>query len=354
MKLLAEFQKYNFFRSPAWRWDRVMKIADKYGGMAGRCTKRDDAWIKTSKAFFLRYRDLPDDEDRERLWMETPGLFYAFELFSRAADQPEGACFLEARLLARQTPEVIAECMGTLPDTVRWYEALYFNVADKLQHRDWITAQVLIPAVMKHYGNWHEATQNADVALPFQKGMANRPVAHPFLDASLKLFAYFGGPHIVDIMITGFQAGKPLTSPDDMAAWFDNHMSMTVRRRVSQAAMQFEINKYNITELLTVHTRIMEIERSEESQDQQKSTTERHIKAMVDEIPWAVGDEGAKASAGTMLGRMDKMAGELRDDEVLKISSGQTVPGLADDFPDRLPPPKKKESKLLTIKEPEL
>jgi hypothetical protein len=348
MKLLTEFNKFNFFRRPDWRWLRVLKMADRYP-TPGRASKRDDKWVKAARNFLLRWRSKETDEEREDLWLEQPGLFYAYDLFARQPSEPEGAMFLEARLLARQTPEYIAECMGTIPDTIRWYEALFFNVSDKLHQRDWITARVLLPALMKNHD--HSGSKyDEDIALPFKDSI----VARPFLDASLKLFAYFGGVHIIDVMITGFQQGKPLASPEDMANWFDNHMSTTVRRRVSQAAMQFEINKYNITELLTVHTRIMEIERSEESQDQQKTTTERHIKAMVDEIPWAVGDHGEKMAEGTLLGRLDKMPGELRDDEVLRISSGQTVPGLADDFPTKLPPARSKPSKLLGLKEDEL
>lgn len=348
MRLLSEFQKYNFFRTPTWRWDRILKIVDRYP-TPGKASKRDDHWIKEARAFICKWRHAEEDEDKERLWMDAPALFYAYDLFAKRNDYPQGAAFIEARLLAGQSPEVIAKCMSTIPATVEWYEALFFNVSPYLEHRDWVTSAVLMPAIMKYHG-MHGETQLDDTPLPFR----DITVAKPFLDSTLKFFAYFGGPFLVDVMISGFQAGKKLTSSDGLNAWFDEHITSTIRRRTAQAAMSFEINKYNATELLAVHSRIMEIERSEESKDQARTTTERHIKAMVDGIPWLVGDKGAKVLKGTALGRLDSMSGELRDDEVLWISSGKPVPGLKDNFPEKLPPPKTKASKLLGLKEDDL
>lgn len=347
-KLYVDFQKHNFFRRPEWRWDRVLNICDRYPS-PGRCTRRDDPFIRRAKEFLLRWRNEDNEGSREKLWFDYPGLYYAYDLHRRIAEEPAGAMFLQARLLARQTFEHIATALKTIPDTVRWYEALFFNVNDALDCRDWITGQVIMPAIMTYHNSAKQAAADDGPAV-----YKDSSVAKPFLDASLKLFAYFGGPFLVDLMIAGFQSGKPLTSQEDMSSWFDQHWSMTVRRRSAQAALQFEINKYNVLELFAVHTRIMEIERSEESQDQARTQTERHIKAMVEEIPWAVGDEGARAHEGTVLGRLDNMAAELRDDEVLLVASGKPVPGLADDFPERLPPPRKQQAAMIGVKETEL
>jgi hypothetical protein len=71
---------------------------------------------------------------------------------------------------------------------------------------------------------------------------------------------------------------------------------------------------------------------------------------MMDEIPWAVGQHAEKTYEGTMLGRFDKMAAELRDDEVLKVASGEAVPSLQEDWPKELPPARTRESKAATDK----
>jgi hypothetical protein len=146
-------------------------------------------------------------------------------------------------------------------------------------------------------------------------------------------------------MITGFQQGKPMASPDDCRSGWTN----TGRPRSAAARPrrpEFEINKYNVMELFAVHSRIMEIEQSRESASQQRSAYERHIKAMLDEIPWATGADGEKLYDGTVVGRFDNMAGELRDDELILVSSGKPVAGLDENWPARLPPPRPKQAAL--------
>ena len=355
LKTFADFQKHNFFRTPDWRWDRVMKLVDRKD-KAGRCTRRDDEYVRIGRNFLLRWRkEDVTEQERENLMFEMPGMYFAYDFFRRLHDDHEASMYLQARLLAGQTPEQIGEAMGIMPEAVIWYAAMYFDVTDKLKHRDWITKHVLVPALArgstppKMVSNDDEDDEPDVPQTPFK----DSTVARPFLDGSLKLFAYFGGPHLVDLMIGGMESGKPLTSPDDLRNWMDGTWSTILRRRSMQAAMSFELNKYNVMELFAVHTRIIEIERSEESSDQARTTTERHIKAMVDEIPWAVGDDGVKLYGGTTVGRFDAMAGELRDDELLRVASGQTAPTLAD-FPDKLPPPRRDKKSVVMAQTDEI
>lgn len=323
MKLYADFQRFNFFRRPDWRWERVLRMVDRHP-TPGRASRRDDDFVRRARTFVLRWRSRNTEEEREELFWEEPGLYYAYELFERQTAQPEGALFLQARLLARQTFEQIAELLSTVPDTVRWYEALFFNVADRLQNRDWITKHVLLPALLR------QTTLTGQSNSPFMDSVA----ARPFLDGSLKLFAYFGGPHVADVMITGFQSGKPPASADGLAEWFDGHWSMTVRRRSTQAALQFEINKFNVTELLTVHARLIELDRSEQNREQQRTAAEKHIQAMIDQIAWVVGQDGQ-----AVLDRASDGASELRDDEM-----GRDAPRRV--WPAKLPAPRKDKMKI--------
>lgn len=304
----------------------------------GRSTRHDDEYVKTARNFALRFRNATEEFDRERLWIEQPGFFYAFDFHQRIDDDPEAVMYLQARLLARQPIPDIADAMGIHPDAITWYEAMFFNVVDKLNHRDWITKQVLMPALMRH-----QTVDDSGQPSPFK----DSTVARPFLDGTLKLFAYFGGVHLVDVLIAGMQAGKPVLSPDDVGSWFDEQWGLTIRRRSSQAAMQFEINKYNAMELFSVHAQIVALDRSDETRDQARTTIERHIQTMVEEIPWAVGSDGEKVYRTKALGRLDNMAAELRDDEVLSIAAGEPVEGLKDDFPLALPPRRKNPSKVI-------
>jgi hypothetical protein len=344
MKLHAEFQKYNFFRSPAWRWERVLHLAERFP-TPGRATRKDDQFVKAARVFLCSLKKKTTDAERAELWSENPALFYAYEFNDRQDEHPEGAMFIQARLLARQSYEDIAESLSTIPDAIRWYEALYFNVVDRIHQRDWITKHVLLPALVRH----HSIASND----PGDESI-DGAVARPFMDGSLKLFAYFGGAHIVDVMITGFQSGKTLTSPDAINEWFDSNYSMTIRRRSHQAAMLFRVNKFNVMQLFEHHNRIMEIERSDEAREKMRSAEEAHIKALIDEIPWMYGEKGEKASAGTPLHLYDGGASELRDDEVMRVAAGEQIDVKKTVWMDKLPAPRKNQAALAHKKELDL
>lgn len=348
IRTYADYQKYNFFRTPEWRWERVLKILDRPDGSPpGRCTRRDDDVVRAARYFALKWRK-GDPEIREKLLWDFPGLYYAYDFHQRLDDDPEAALYIQARLLARQTPDEIAAAMGVLPEAVTWYADLFFDVVPYLDKRDWVTKQILVPAMLR------TAASAKAKAVTEEAGFKDSTVARPLMDGSLKLFAYFGGPHLVDFLITGMQAGRPLASPDDLTGWLDNVVSTTVKLRTAQAAKQFEINKYNVMELFTVHNQIMAIEKSEDNQDQTKTTQERHIKAMMDEIPWATGDDAGRLYAGTAVGRFDNMPAELRDDEVLLLASGQPAPSLAGDYPRALPAPRREKTADLAARTIEL
>lgn len=339
MLLNAHYQKFNPFRTPDWRWERVLHLCDRHP-TPGRCTKWDDDFIKQAREHLLLWRRFTPAQ-REQLFWKNPGLTYAIDIYEKLniGERTSTALTIEARLLANQSYDQIADEAGTLPAAIDWYEALFFNVRDHLKKRDWIFSNVLAPAMMR-------AKVEAGDSDGFESfsTFKNSEVAKPFFDGSLKFFAYFGGPYLVDHLITGFRAGQPLESLDNIDQWYDRTMGSLVRRRSTQAAGQFEINKFNVTELFQVHHAIMALERSQDNIDAQKSTTERHIQALLEDIPWSLGADGEMLLEGTVLGEYDKGAAELRDEEVLRMSSGQDF--TPEDVPQQIPPPRKKNPSL--------
>lgn len=345
MKLHEDLHRFDMFRQPDWRINRVLSMLDRYP-TPGRCRRTDDEYIRETRRFLAMWRGIDDPEERARVMEnENPGLYHAHKIYLSFEEEPEHTLYLQARLLARQDYNKIAIDCCTSPVVVDWYEKVFFNIMDRIDSRDWITKYVLMPAFSRNqFGSVKSSIDDEAPTHPFK----DITVAKPFLDASLKLFAYFGGTYVVDAMIAGFQSGKPCNSQDDVDQWHDRGMASTVRRRSHQASLQFEVNKYNVMELFAVHTRIIEIEKSADNAESQRSATERHIKAMIEDIPWAVGDDGEKLLAGTELGRFDEGAAELRDDDILLVSTGKTPKRLLD--PDEvltaLPPPRKKKPTL--------
>jgi hypothetical protein len=153
------------------------------------------------------------------------------------------------------------------------------------------------------------------------------------MDYTLKFFGYFGGPILVDFMLSGFKRGLKCNTQDDIGEWLNEATMLTWAKRSAQAAMVFDVNKYNVTDLFMVHTRLMEIQRSTESQEERHSVMEKHIHGMLTEIPWTVGKDAYEVFEGTAIGESDQMAAELNSEEIMLVSAGQRVPAL-DDIPD--------------------
>jgi hypothetical protein len=332
IKTFADFEKFNFFRTPSWRWERLRALVSGGNEAPKRCTRRDDDKIRTAKTFITQLHNA-DAVTTDRLKFQYPGLFLAFDFYKKAQEQPDAAMFLESRVLAGQSAEEIGKVMGVLPDTVTWYCDLFFDVVPYLERRDWIVKHVIAPAMLK------TATSTGV--------FKDSTVAHTYADGTLKLFAYFGGPIVVDVMIGGLQSGKRLTDPDKLTDWFDGAVGTVVRRRTLQAAQSCEINKYNVFELMAVHTRIVEIANSVKSSDQPTTLLETHIRETLSEIPWAAGSAGEEMYEGTMLGRFDSMQSELRDSELLLLASGRTIDGATDSFPDGFPEPKVRKAETV-------
>lgn len=358
IKTLADFQRYNFFRRPEWRWERVESLCTQ-GLTPMRCSRHDDDYIKHARNFWLRWRAAHANDDvdmQRRLMVEMAGPYTAYQYQQSIVDNPDSALYLQSRILARQSREDIAKAMGLHPGAVEWYEALFFNVLDHIDHRDWITKHVIVPAVMHR-------DQILPAALPSQHSyqpeldgpddeappvFRDSTVALPFLDGTLKMFAYFGGPFVADVMINGFQSGRPVNNADDLPEWLNEQFALTIRKRSAQAVRLVELNKYNVMELLAVHTRIIELDRSVDMTAAGKNEHERNVRAMLDTLPWCVGDKGALAYAKRPSGRYDQKAAELRDSELIQLEAGDGV--TIEDYPKALPAAPNRKQKLETAK----
>jgi hypothetical protein len=315
-----DFERYNPFRRPDWRWERVLEIVDRReNGRPGRTTKRDDTYIKGLRNFILRYRN-GDEVARTQLGYENPGLLWAYQIFEARQDDAASrlAEIVEARILARQTDEQVADELHTLPQTVLWYEQLFFNVRDRLDGHDWILNHVLFPAVTRS----REAAlaANAEAAAPVPN--PQRPVSEPFFDATIKFFAYFGGPLMLDYVLSGFQRGNLARSREEVGSWFDKHWTTRIKHRSAAASATFEVNRYSVMELFNCHASIMQIQKTQDDDAEKQSQMNKSIKAMMTNMGWAYGKDGEDTVAGTPIEPYDDGAVELRDDEVLLMHGG--------------------------------
>ena len=314
---------YNPFLRPDWRFERVLKLVGRVP-TPGRTTKLDDEYIKQARAFMLKWRK--GESFREQLLSEDPGLYYAYMVYDNLHTDPEVRFMLEARLLSGQPAEEIAEALKTLPETVSWYEKLFFNTRPFLKHHDWIVKHVLLPASDRFIE--HGDDDDDDVPQP----QGTPLIVRPHLDMTLKFFSYFGGPILCEFMIGGFRRGTAVHTHDDISAWLDDQWQLTLQRRSAQASGVFEVNRYNVMELFATHSRIIELQRTAESGDERRSMFERHVQAMLTELPWTVGREAKQLYEGSAIGEFEDLPAELNAEELMCIGGGENP-----DYLDELP-----------------
>ena len=299
---------------PDWRYQRVRRLVSRQP-TPGRVTRQDDQYVKEARSYMLARRRYEDDE----IAADWPDMHVAFSVYEKMAIHPEVSHVLEARLLAGMSHDRIAESLNMFEGAVTRYAALFFDVQPRLKQRDWIYKHVLIPATKRHAA----ATiveENEDDENTFSRA---EPVVEPHFDSTLKFFAYFGGEVALDFMITGFRQDVRITSPDELGEFLDNVFMLQVQKRSAQAVGKFEVNKYNVLELLGLHARVIELQQAPDQDENKKSTVDRHIQAFMEDLPWVAGKEARQGYGQTVLGRYDESAAELGSDEMMLLASGE-------------------------------
>jgi len=322
LKVYRDVRLADPFLRPNWRHERVVKMLNSVP--PERVKRFDDKWVQGYKKFLFQWNK--GEDKRDKLMYDNPGLYFAYIMHDRMFIEPEMRLMMEARLLAGVSYTDIANDCKTIPETVQWYERLFFNVKDFLPHHDWILKHVLLPSSDRF------VEDSVDDDEEEFKPRPSSEVVRPHLDMTLKFFAYYGGPIACDAMISGFRRNKQVTSQEELPEYFHEQFMAQVTRRSAQAAGQFEINKYNVMELFATHTRIIEIQRSAESAEDRHNEFEKHVNAMLTELPWTVGLESKKLFDGSSIGEFDSGAAELNEEELMLFGSGrkpESVEGVA-------------------------
>jgi len=270
------------FLRPFWRHERVLRMLEVEPNL--RCKRYDDNWICGYKPFLKSWREHP--ESRDDLMYKKPALYYAHALFERASSEPQMAIMIESRLLAGASVESIADDAKTMPEAIEWYEKLFFNVSPFLSHHDWIMRNVLVPAFERFTPDAKAGDGDST-----QKKKASSPIVASYLDLTLKLFAYFGGPIICDVMISGFNRNRKVQRYEDVSDYLDEQFKSQIARRSAQAAGVFEVNQFNVMELFATHQRIIEVKQSLKGKEEQRNDFEKHVNAMLLGLPWLVGGD---------------------------------------------------------------
>ena len=193
--------RFDPMRALDWRWQRAQSLLDN-----GSCFRRDRDDEDTGRAVrylraVRRSRDAGESISTMKVKPQLVDIHRAHQLHAAANPQ---TTVVQARLLARQSVDEIGALVSLAPAVIDAYEALFFNVVNRLGATFYI----------------------AKLAIRWTSAMA---AAGCDVDAVLRWIAYFGGPTALDLAV-------PVLMPR-AAAWYptlapvaaDRELAMTIR-----------------------------------------------------------------------------------------------------------------------------
>lgn len=290
-------QRFNPLRPPDWRLIRVQEMVRKEP-YPGRCTKHDDEWVRKARTFFLRYRN---PKHRHRLYDEFPGIWLALD-FSKRANSTDLA-LLEARILAGQDDETIAAKMGWTAEAVRCYEAIWWNVRDRLSAPDYILKSVIWAG--------QENASDAD--------WSNRV-------AALRGIGYFGGPEVLDALLEEYSRASraDLERVGGLDEWLDINFIRSLKRKSMLTSSLMQVNRYNAIPLLQAHVALIQSQREDDDSDARRNPLSQNVAAALEVVQDVLGDPDRDHRQLRQLSE----SVEPRAGEMLRLASGGSVDGL--------------------------
>ncbi len=254
---MLEFMAQNPCRVPAWRWLRAQHIA--HGGPVAT-VRRDGSTsavqIGRATRFYKALQNCDGDERQlMKLAEQMPALFWAHYLY----DQPDHPVRweVEARILAGESDLEIARRVGCGVEIIQNYEALFFNVRDKLKRTDYIFTVVLSDAITRDLHGREK-------------------------DLLWKQVAYTFGSRVLDALINPLVNPQWVASPDDIPDFYQDLAIGVVKKKAAIAALCIPINDKTRTKLIRGFGKFVKLERSTNRQDDVIDQINKGMGAMLD------------------------------------------------------------------------
>lgn len=300
----------NPFRSPDWRWQRATEIVS---GASTSPSRSEDspagyAWITQAVRFQRALVDAMEDIQLVRLAKKFPDLYWAYWLHKYGAAHQRDS--IEALILSRCTDFEIGFRHGTAPKVVEAYEAVFYNVRDRLQH----------PAYILHHA----------MARELYHGQAT-------WGTLVKLYGYFLGPHVAQAVESRFANPTWCDSPDRVNDALQDDAIATLKLKAAIAAKTIPVDGYTQKALLEQFTKFIEVERLTDSAGSAQEQLMGNIDKLLSTLPISVGGvvptpTGQVRPPRGYLSQFDETAAELRYEEVFVASVGGDVSSLAEEL----------------------
>jgi len=293
---MLQYHPSNPMRPVDWRWERARIIREtKYFRL-----RNEDEWTQKTVKFQKQLLKCKNEFDRYTLMCKEPDIYFAYNIRGAIGTDIKKVITIkdeiEARLLAGEDDQSIADKAGCSVATVNAFEHMFFSVKDKLKNTTYILHQVLGPAI--------------------HRGLYERD--HDLL---WKLYGYFCGSRVIDALTTTFTNPVRPNTPEEVDAMFVDDTRETMRRKAALAARTVGVNEHTQLAILQTYAQFLEIEQ-ESVGTAGESTIIENIKVMMTGLPWTTGSAALASSDHKLLTHYDKQGAELRADEILAISAG--------------------------------
>lgn len=213
-------------RQPSWRLARVVHLLSQ----RIRPTRVDCHYVRAYRRLLLEWEKYRHHEVRRgEVFEEFPDVYQAHQL--HYSSDVETRQILEACLLTQESFAEIGKRFGVTPKAIEYFEAIFFNVRDRLSNRNWIRMVIL--------GNCRQFGDGANDRLSLdQRGYA------------LRLLAYFGGPLALDAMINGMVPASMPQDDKDVGPWLQEVLSHLVQTTAVAAASTLSLDQRNSMRLM--------------------------------------------------------------------------------------------------------
>lgn len=290
-------------RSPAWRYNRAKILADVKPHPRQCVRHLDDAIVRSLRNYLIAkariQRQYPDTDWEMRLCYLDPMNWQADRIF-QLEDSNISRLALEARILAGQTDQEIAQTMGMQFRSVQHYALSYYNVRDRLDQIDYIAGVVVGGMFRQGLSDWRA-------------------------DVSVRFFAYFCGPKILEHLLYGLSKNiiHPDT-PEEINQYLDDQYKTLVRLQSVTTMVGFMPNNFNFFQVLEAHNTLLKLTKKQEDDEGMANTASAVIGAMQALVPFALGDNALRKADDDTSGMYNQTnAREPRAADKLRLAEEQ-------------------------------
>jgi len=282
-------------RAPHWRWLRAVQI-DGGGRRASRAIDGPDGFIWIRRAVRLKRHFDAAGNRPEALYAlieRDSDAFWAHSMWIEEKAPTRWA--IEARVLAGETNEEIADRLGTSPEVIDAYVNLFFDVRGKMRHMDYVVNVIMADAV--------------------SRGLQER-----HYDLLWKLLGFHGGSLVLNAVINKFTPINRPEKPENVSGFFQDFAIASMKYKSALATLTVQVNTHTQLPLIESFAKFVEIERTTENANKAQTSIVENIGSMLTSLSFHVGTK--LDSEPVKMVPFDNSAAELNNNEMIVVASG--------------------------------